>query len=40
MLSAVAENTREIYRFCYIAYDKPTHFKFFSHTILSQEGAQ
>ena len=40
MLSAVAENTSDIYRFCHIAYDKPTHFKFFGHTILSQEDAQ
>ena len=28
MLSAVAENTPDIYRFCHIAYDKPTHFIF------------
>ena len=39
MLSAVAENTPNIYRFCHIAYDKPTHLKFFSHMILSQKGA-
>ena len=38
MLSAVAENTPDIYRFSHIAYDKPTHLKFFGHTILSQEG--
>ena len=40
MLSAVAENIPDNYRFCHIAYDKPTHLKFFGHTILSQEGAQ
>ena len=40
MLPAVAENTLDIYRFCHIAYDKPTHLKFFGHTILLQEGAQ
>ena len=40
MLSAVAENTPDTYRFCHIANDKPTHLKFFGHTILSQESAQ
>ena len=40
MLSAVAENTPDIYRFCHIAYEKPTHLKVFGRTILSQEGAQ
>ena len=40
MLFAVAENMPDICRFCHIAYDKPTHLKFFGHTILSQEGAQ
>ena len=39
-LSAVAESTPDIHRFCHIAYDKPTHLKFLGHTILSQEGAQ
>ena len=39
MLSAEADNTPDIYRFCHIAYDKLTHLKFFGHTILSQEGA-
>ena len=39
MLSAVAENTPDIYRFCHIACDKPTHLKFFGHTILLQESA-
>ena len=40
MLSKDAENTLDIYRFCHTVYDKPTHLKFFGHTILSQEGAQ
>ena len=40
MLSAVAENTPDIYRFCHIAYEKPTHLKVSGRTILSQEGAQ
>ena len=35
MLSVVAENTPGNYRFCHIAYDKPTHLKFIGHTILS-----
>ena len=39
MLSAVAENTPNIYRFCYIAYDKPTYLKFYGHTNLTQVGA-
>ena len=40
MLSAVAENTTDIYRFCHIAYDKLSHLKFFAQKILSQEDAQ
>ena len=40
MLSAVAKNTPDIYRFCYLACDKPTHLKFFGHTILLQEDDQ
>ena len=37
MLSAAAENTSDIFRFCHIAYDKATHFQLFGHTILSQK---
>ena len=34
MLSAWAANISDSYRFCHIAYDKPTHLKLFSHTII------
>ena len=40
MLSAVAKNTPDIYRYCQIVFDKPTHLKFFGYTILLLEGAQ
>ena len=40
MLSAVADNVPEIYRFCHLAYDTSSSLKFFKHIVSSQEGAQ
>jgi hypothetical protein len=40
MLSAVAEHVPDIYKFCYLAYDKSSFLQFSNNIILSQEGAQ
>ena len=42
MLSVLAENTHDIYKFCHISYycNKPTHLKLSGLTILSWKGAK
>jgi hypothetical protein len=40
MLASVADNVPDIYKFCHLAYDQSTHFRFAHHDILSQEGCQ
>lgn len=40
MLLSVTKFVPEIYRFCHLSYNNTSFLKFYSHTILSQEGAQ
>ena len=40
MLQRVAEEVPEIYKFCHLAYDRPSTLQFGDYTILSQVGAQ